>query len=629
MGNIKGINRSVLIAAFWLVSVFSVIPLCLAQDPGENTFSAAGLSGDDEIVIEPIEEHQVYPPVLTSSASVNIDENDNDGEEETGAGVLQENPPAMLNSAGVPATEIREPEYISEAMPSGRKRQGPHDEFVALTKPPKTTPPIGADYTKVMARLERMFKSNKKGIPSIFKNEDGTPIILPEITLKNAPARAFLLDRLNDSNVNVIIAPDIKCSISMRLKDVTLWTAVERVLDTCGLGWKINGRILQIDTLKHMKATTNMQGMVIKPYYLKYLKAEEVRKFLLGESTVQSTKIGLDGSGGLETPSMSMSGSGLIAANQQNNNNDGDQDYPSVVADEATNCVIIKDKPENVAMILKLLDAMDVPRPQIKIQTWIVETNRQTAKELGMRWSAMIRSGDTDFFTGSRDLFDGSQSQFRYPLEGIGRGVIPPQPNSDNSYEHEVNNRAYSGRPYSIGIAASGPNGAIVAELQALEQNGDLRILSRPELVLQDNREATITQGQDIYKSYVTLDQTGVNEINAKLAVTVKPHITPGGSLIIDVRLKDRWPNMELSSDRDTVINEKGIETRLFVANGQTVVLGGIRHAKQNNSSDGVPVLKDIPYVGNIFKYSSELNSLEELLLIMRPEIVRPQKGVM
>jgi type IV pilus assembly protein PilQ len=528
--------------------------------------------------------------------------------------VDMETPPAFLHGIG---------DGAGDEMPSNVPDKGNEKKHTAVSNvtPPETTQPIGADYKKVMSRLEKMFRSNKQGVPSIFLDEQGNPMMLPATRLENAPARAFLLNRLNDENINVMIDPSIRCRVSLRLKDVTLWTAVERVLDTCGLGWKINGRIFQVDTLDKINATKNKRSMVIRPYYLKYLRAEEVKQFILGESTVKTTDItvGQNGSSSRmdnEDEIKAEDTEGLLTAGTE-------FETPSVVADESTNCVIIKDEPENVERIARLLDAMDIPRPQIRIQTWIVETNRKTATELGMRWSAMVKVGDTEFFSASRDLLDGSQSQFRYPLEGISRGVLPPQANKDGSYEHDVNNQPYQGRPYSIGIAASGSSGAIVAEMQALEQDGDLRILSRPELMLQDNREATITQGQDIYQRSVTADRIGTTEINAKLEVTVKPHITPGGSLVIDVRLKDRWPNLELSTDRDVVVNEKGIETRLFMANGQTVVLGGIRHARQNRSSDGVPLLKDIPYLGYAFKYQSDVDELEELLLIMRPEIVK------
>ena len=587
----------------------------IVLNPGYVYAAGPDMGPDDEIVIEGMEEESVFPPpVYEIEPASKGDVFSEDRPEWEGAQEM-ETPPAMLHGMG---EGVPEDSMVYED--SGKETKKEEKGLFNVT-PPETTPPIGADYKQVMSRLEKMFRSNKKGVPTIFLDEHGAPMMLPATTLENAPARAFLLNRLNDEGINIMIDPNIKCRVSMRLKDVTLWTAVERVLDTCSLGWKINGGIFQVDSLDKMNETKNKHFMVIRPYYLKYLKAEEVKQFILGESTVKTTSVAV----GQGSNSRNLDNEEEIKAEDTEGllTEGTEFETPSVVADESTNCVIIKDEPDNVDRIVRLLDAMDIPRPQIRIQTWIVETTKKTATELGMRWSAMVKVGDTDFFSASRDLFDGSQSQFRYPLEGISRGVVPPQSNSDGSYEHDVNNQSYQGRPYSLGIAASGGSGAIVAEMQALEQNGDLRILSRPELMLQDNREATITQGQDIYKSSVTLDRIGTTEINAKLEVTVKPHITPGGALIIDVRLKDRWPNSELSTDRDVVVNEKGVETRLFVGNGQTVVLGGIRHTRQNRSTDGFPVLKDIPYLGYMFKYKADEDSLEELLLIMRPEIVK------
>ncbi len=567
--------------------------VAVAAQPQEGRRMADNISDDDEIFIEDLDEEE--PRLFLPSSSKVVSP-----------------PPVTVFSPKIP-------DYAQPRIFTGKtsRVQNRRTQTVSSKR--------GAAHTvsksDILKQRVKMASEESSNVPPIFLDKDGQPIKLPSTMLEDAPAKEFLMKRLNDEDINVLIDPSIDCKVSMRLVGVSLWIAVERILDACDLGWRIKGNIFQVERLENINKTRGLRQMVIRPYYLKYLRAEEVKKFILGETTVKTTDIQGYSLQGDDEEEKAQQTEGLLSPGTE-------FESPSVVADEATNCIIIKDEPENVERIVKLIEAMDHPRPQIKIQTWIVETNRTTAREIGLRWSGSFRVGDSDVFSASRDLTDGSASQFNYPLKGIERGIIPPQQTDTSSviplqpYEHEVENAPYLGRLYSLGVAASGSSGAIVAELQTLESTGALRILSRPEMVLQDNREATITQGQDIYVPSVTADRIGTNEINAKLEVIVKPHITPDGSIIIDIKLKDRWLPEQPSTDRGVVVNEKGIETRLMVRDGQTIVLGGIRHARKERNADGVPYLKDIPLLGNLFKYSSDKDELEELLLIMRPVIL-------
>lgn len=181
----------------------------------------------------------------------------------------------------------------------------------------------------------------------------------------------------------------------------------------------------------------------------------------------------------------------------------------------------------------------------------------------------------------------------------------------------------YDGSLYSLGLGASGSNGSVITEIQALESNGKLRVLSRPELLVQDNKKASITSGSDIYLPTTTLDRIGLNQIPAKLEVNVQPHISSDNTLTLDLELKDRWPDWSAKTQSGAIqINEKALITKLTVRNGQTIVLGGLRKTTKNNSSDGVPVLKDIPLFGRLFMYSQSSSQFDELMLIIRPTII-------
>jgi type IV pilus assembly protein PilQ len=473
-------------------------------------------------------------------------------------------------------------------------------------------------------------ETEKKAIadmtPEIFRDANGQPIMLPLTKLEDADAKVFLLNRLSTDGINVIIDPEIKCSVSLRLEGVSLWAAAQRVMALCGLGYRINGNILQVGRLSSFIEEKKQRPVVIsRPYFLKYMDATEAKALILGESTeTGDTKVVIDKDGNASTANTAKTTGyrGLLSDPATVS------EPPMVVVNGSTNSLIIKDEAENLKKIIQLIEYLDMPRRQIQIQAWIVETNESTARQIGARWSAVWNPGNTSIWTGSRDVTDGDLNQLRYPLEGIKRGVLPmPQGSSSTGTSNQLSRtsdmQAYDGGLYSLGLGATGSNGSVITEIQALESDGKLRVLSRPELLVQDNKKASITSGSDIYLPTTTLDRIGLNQIPAKLEVNVQPHISSDNTLTLDLELKDRWPDWNAKTQSGAIqVNEKALITKLTVRNGQTIVLGGLRKVTKSNSSDGVPVLKDIPLFGRLFMYSQTSSQFDELMLIIRPTII-------
>jgi type IV pilus assembly protein PilQ len=158
--------------------------------------------------------------------------------------------------------------------------------------------------------------------------------------------------------------------------------------------------------------------------------------------------------------------------------------------------------------------------------------------------------------------------------------------------------------------------------MQALESTGDIKILSQPELTVQDNREATITSGRDMHAW--TTDEEGkqkIEKIPAKLISTITPHVSPENKLMMRVTLQNRAPDTHTVLDIPDV-TERSIDTTLLVKNGETIVLGGLKLERDNNSDNGVPILKDLPLLGYIFNYKEESKNTHELLMIVRATII-------
>jgi type II secretory pathway component GspD/PulD (secretin) len=173
-----------------------------------------------------------------------------------------------------------------------------------------------------------------------------------------------------------------------------------------------------------------------------------------------------------------------------------------------------------------------------------------------------------------------------------------------------------------MGMGVFNDNIRLGAELEALESEGKLTVLSRPEVILQNHKEATIAAGSEIWVSVYQNEQNDLRMIDATMRVTVRPHITRAGYIMLAVTVDDRQPNFSNRTSDIPEIIAKTVQTELLVYNGKTVVLGGLRKNRASNDNDGVPVLKDVPVLGSLFKYKSSSSRDEELVIIIRPTII-------
>ena len=178
---------------------------------------------------------------------------------------------------------------------------------------------------------------------------------------------------------------------------------------------------------------------------------------------------------------------------------------------------------------------------------------------------------------------------------------------------------------FDIFRAGKGYANLITLELSALESDGKGRIVSSPRLITSNQKEAKISQGQEIFIS-VPGGSGGsgtLEKIEAELTLIVTPQITPDDRVIMDVEITQ--DNLISVAAGASVIGTKQIETQVLADNGETVVIGGIY---KEDSSDGVtkvPLLGDVPILGNFFKKKSRTSNRTELLIFLTPKIINPK----
>ncbi|MGC9127401.1 MAG: type IV pilus secretin PilQ, partial [Acidithiobacillus sp.] len=177
---------------------------------------------------------------------------------------------------------------------------------------------------------------------------------------------------------------------------------------------------------------------------------------------------------------------------------------------------------------------------------------------------------------------------------------------------------------FALGTAAG--NRILNLQLQALQASNQAKIISSPKVLTQDNEKAVIEQGQEIpYQQATSSGATSVSFKKAELSLDVTPHIAPNGKVTLDVDAKNNQPNYAQTTPSGVPINTQEVKTKLLVNNGQTVVIGGIYTDSKSHYDTGVPLLKDIPLLGWLFKSKTYNDSQSELLVFLTPKVVGGQ----
>ncbi len=291
----------------------------------------------------------------------------------------------------------------------------------------------------------------------------------------------------------------------------------------------------------------------------------------------------------------------------------------SVVVDEYTNSLVIQALVDDLEAMLPLIEKLDRPTPQILIEAYIVETNKETAVELGVQWGGLYH--------------DSSGSKGTWLTPGAKSSGINDQKLSDGGIDPT------SGMGFSLPdglLDGSGLNLGFVSEkigahilnvqLSALEQEGKLNILSKPSITTIDNHLAIIESGTDVPYQTVVDDDVSIEWKKATLRLEVLPHVIDNKT----IRLKIVTHKDELDFSRDVdgnpVIITKNAETSIILLDGQTTVIGGLKKEKTIDTESGVPWLKDIPFFGYLFKGRHNSKEMEDLLIFITPYILKQNK---
>jgi type IV pilus assembly protein PilQ len=278
--------------------------------------------------------------------------------------------------------------------------------------------------------------------------------------------------------------------------------------------------------------------------------------------------------------------------------------------------------------VQSLLSKIDVAVRQVVIEARIVEANDSFGKSIGVRLGGAdlrgVNGGDAGYSVGggNRVAIGGSYDAVSNSTGNFGSTASGAFSNFVNM-PMTLPSGASASAVSSLALTLFNPtaNRLLSLEIQAMEAEGKGTIVSSPRLMTADQVTAIIEQGKEI--PYTVIGTNGISTTAYKKAVMkleVTPQITPDGNVILDLQINKDSQGSPIASG--VIIDTKAIKTQAIVQNGGTVMLGGIFESTENNSETKVPLLGDIPYLGNLFKSRSTDTSRKETLIFITPRIL-------
>ncbi len=415
--------------------------------------------------------------------------------------------------------------------------------------------------------------TGSREVESQEKRFTGEPISLE---LKDADIKDVLRTFAKITGLNVVVDPDVSGSVTVNLENVPWDQCLDIVLRVNRLDYVVENNVLRvarIDRLTQEKAqqaafrkeSENAKPMRTVTKILSYAKAGAVRSVLTSQSFILS-------------------------------------DRGSVVVDERTNQLIIRDTTDKIDGILSLIDTLDQPNPQVVIEARVVETTRNFSQSIGMTWG----------YNASADAAHGTSTSWRFP-------------NTINS----------SG---STNLLTGGQNGLISITmgdvldsfnlnftLQAAEATGLVKIVSSPKVTAQNNEKAHIQSGILLPVQTTANNTVTVQYVDATLSLDVTPQITAEGTVLLDLDLKKREPDtaLQVQGGTNVPISTRDAKTRVMVRDGGTTVIGGIYKFTDNDARNGVPGLNKLPLIGFLFRNKNINQEHDELLIFITPRIIK------
>lgn len=432
------------------------------------------------------------------------------------------------------------------------------------------------------------------------------------LNFQNIEIRALLQVIADFTNFNVVTSDSVSGSVTLRLRDVPWDQALDIILQAKGLGMRKTGNVLWIapndeiaarekQELEARAAVETLESVRTQAFQMNYAKATDVAAQIMGSGAVGGGAPGAAASARILSP------------------------RGSAIAEPRTNQLFVTDIPSRLEQVQQLIARLDIPVRQVLIEARIVEADDRFGRSIGVRLGGSdlrgVRGGDPGYSVGgSNRLALGGSYNAISSTTGESVNVLDTI-NTSFVNLPSAGAGGFAPAAFAVSLFSAAANRFLNLEISALEADGRGKIVSSPRIVTADQVKAMIEQGTEFpYQEATSSGATSVAFRKASLKLEVTPQITPEGNIIMDVAVnKDSRGETTLQG---VAINTKAVQTQVLVENGGTVVIGGIFELTEIEDVTKVPLLGDIPVLGNLFKNRSRTANKSELLVFLTPRVI-------
>jgi type IV pilus secretin PilQ/predicted competence protein len=408
----------------------------------------------------------------------------------------------------------------------------------------------------------------------------GQPLTLDFV---DTPLVDFFRLLAEEGGVNIVLDPAVKGSISIKVAKLPWDQIFEMALSNNQLDKQVEGTLIRVAKKSTLQEEAKQEESLKKANLLaadtktqikrlNYAKAAELAKVLSDQKTPRG----------------------------------------AVVVDERTNTLVLTDLPDSIEKLIKLIESLDVPQPQVEIEARIITSNSDFARDIGIQFGFI--QGNTQRVTvGGASTSPNKQNSLSSSSSA-----------SMNAGNYNVNlpaGRIFGGAGISIGNIFD--TFLLDAAITAGEAKGSAQLISRPRITVQNNSPAVVTQGVRFPVPVNANNTVTIQFFNAALNMTVTPQITAEGNILLDLKVENNTPDFSNKVMDVPSIRTSESSTRVLVSDGATAFISGIKVENDSTAKDKIPGLGDIPGIGRIFSRSSIVKNKQEVSFFITTTIVK------
>ncbi|KFW98855.1 porin [Pectobacterium carotovorum subsp. carotovorum] len=389
------------------------------------------------------------------------------------------------------------------------------------------------------------------------------------MAFEDSPIPRVLQALADHQQLNVVIAPGVTGNLSLRLADIPWQQALDIVLRMGKLSVERNGNVLMVFPVDHLESLQKERDERV---------AEQAQKLPL-----HNISVALQYADATEVAASVQAQRGTLLSTRG-----------SVTVDKRTNTLLIRDTEEALTQLEPWVKELDLPLAQVQLAAHIVTISSEHLQALGVNWG--LGEGDA------------ANKALRLNNFNVGLPVDTPAINA--------------------GFHLARLNGRLLdLELMALEQESQVEIIASPRLFTAHQQTASIKQGTEIpYQvSSGASGSTSIEFKEAVLGMEVTPDILRAGRITLNLKISQNMPGQTIKQGDNgeaLAIDKQEIQTQVTVADGETIVLGGIFQQQKKNSDRQVPLLGEVPVFGHLFRNHTQQHTRRELVIFITPTLI-------